>query len=68
MSSTSVLNYSESTKTINIFPQYVFDEDLMPDCGVEFDAICTEIHKDGVRIQIVLSKLLGILLLKIDSR
>ena len=45
MSSSSVLNYSECSKTINIFPQYVFDEDLMPDCGVEIDAICTEIHE-----------------------
>ena len=42
---TSILNYSENTKTINLFPQYVFNEDLTPDCGVETDVICTKIQE-----------------------
>jgi hypothetical protein len=30
--------------TINIYPDLMHEEDLTPDCGVEIDAICEEIH------------------------
>lgn len=30
--------------SINIFPDLMHEEDLTPDCGVEIDSICEEIH------------------------
>ena len=30
--------------SINIYPDLVHEEDLTPDCGVEIDAVCEEIH------------------------
>lgn len=42
---TTIANYSEDPKTIHLFPKDLYDEDLSPDCGVEIDDICTEIHE-----------------------
>lgn len=39
---------SENLETINIYPDLMHEEDLTPDCGVEIDEICQEIH-DAVK-------------------
>lgn len=37
--------YLEDPKTISLYPKELYDEDLTPDCGVEIDDICNEIHE-----------------------
>ena len=60
------MNYSEDPETIKLFPAELYDEDLTPDCGVEIDAICTEIHqackgwgKDSKRLILALANTTG---------
>jgi len=36
--------YSTDPVSINIYPALAHEEDLTPDCGVEFDSICEEIR------------------------
>ena len=42
---TTIANYAEDPNTISLFPHSIYDEDLTPDCGVEIDDVCTEIHE-----------------------
>lgn len=42
---TTIANYSEDPKTIDLFPRNLYAEDLSPDCGVEIDDVCTEIYE-----------------------
>lgn len=37
--------YLEDPKTISLYPKELYDEDLTPDCGIEIDDICNEIHE-----------------------
>lgn len=37
--------YSEDPNTISLYPAELYEEDLTPDCGVEIDDKCTEIHE-----------------------
>eukprot|EP00557_Chaetoceros_sp_GSL56_P004095 CAMPEP_0176487882 /NCGR_PEP_ID=MMETSP0200_2-20121128/6389_1 /TAXON_ID=947934 /ORGANISM="Chaetoceros sp., Strain GSL56" /LENGTH=341 /DNA_ID=CAMNT_0017884781 /DNA_START=141 /DNA_END=1162 /DNA_ORIENTATION=+ len=37
-------SYLDEPLSINIFPDLMHEEDLTPDCGVEIDSICDEIH------------------------
>eukprot|EP00557_Chaetoceros_sp_GSL56_P007246 CAMPEP_0176490074 /NCGR_PEP_ID=MMETSP0200_2-20121128/7663_1 /TAXON_ID=947934 /ORGANISM="Chaetoceros sp., Strain GSL56" /LENGTH=59 /DNA_ID=CAMNT_0017887329 /DNA_START=52 /DNA_END=227 /DNA_ORIENTATION=- len=37
-------SYLDEPFSINIFPDLMHEEDLTPDCGVEIDSICEEIH------------------------
>jgi hypothetical protein len=38
-------NYHENPKTIHLYPAELYNEDLTPDCGIEIDDICNEIHE-----------------------
>ena len=63
---TSIAKYAEDPKTIHLYPFDLYDEDLTPDCGVEIDDICTEIHeackgwgKDSKRLVKALGNTIG---------
>ena len=63
---TSISKYAEDPKTIHLYPFDLYDEDLTPDCGVEIDDICTEIHeackgwgKDSKRLVKALGNTIG---------
>jgi hypothetical protein len=58
--------YLEDPKTISLYPKELYDEDLTPDCGIEIDDTCTEIHeackgwgKDSKRLISALGNTIG---------
>ena len=59
-------SYLNISKTISIYPNEIYKENLTPDCDIEIDDICNEIHgackgggNDSKRLIAVLGNTIG---------